>query len=227
MEERGRHRLQDGQPDHPQGHAQPPHRLRQLERRRRRQVRLHPAYRGLRGPRGPTHADRAVDRPGRRRQAERPALVGEQGDGRGRLPRLPPHPRPDLLRQPHHTVTGTTFTDTTAGTTTHLYEVRAVDKSGNTSAGTADVSVTGNPTFLRQYFANTTLTGTPKRTDTDTAISENWGSNSPGVSGVGKDNFGVRWQITRDFGSGGPFTFTASGQDGIRVYLDGVRHRLD
>ena len=124
---------------------------------------------------------------------------------------------------PLATVTGTTFTDTTAGTATHLYEVRAVDRSGNTSAGTADVSVTGNPTYLRQYFANTTLTGTPKRTDTDTTISENWGANAPGVTGVGKDNFGVRWQITRDFGSGGPFTFTASGQDGIRVYLDGVR----
>ncbi|MFI5878079.1 PA14 domain-containing protein [Streptomyces sp. NPDC051554] len=124
---------------------------------------------------------------------------------------------------PLATVTGTTFTDTTAGTTTHLYEVRAVDRSGNTSEGTADVSVTGNPAFLRQYFANTTLTGTPKRTDTDSAISENWGTNSPGVSGVAKDDFGVRWQITRDFGSGGPFTFTASGQDGIRVYLDGVR----
>ncbi|MFE3722959.1 PA14 domain-containing protein [Streptomyces cyaneofuscatus] len=120
-------------------------------------------------------------------------------------------------------VTGTTFTDSTAGTTTHLYEVRAVDKAGNTSAGTADVSVTGNPLFLRQYFATTSFTGTPKRTDTDTAINENWGTKSPGVSGVGKDNFGVRWSMKRDFGSGGPFTFTASGQDGIRVYLDGTR----
>ncbi|MDX3076327.1 PA14 domain-containing protein [Streptomyces sp. MI02-7b] len=124
---------------------------------------------------------------------------------------------------PIATVTSTGFTDTTAGTTTHLYEVRAVDRSGNVSAGTADVSVAGNPAYLRQYFANTSLTGTPKYTDTDTAISENWGGNAPAVSGVGKDNFGVRWQITRDFGSGGPFAFSASGQDGIRVYLDGVR----
>jgi fibronectin type 3 domain-containing protein len=29
--------------------------------------------------------------------------------------------------------------------------------------------------------------------------------------------------VTRDFGSGGPFTFTVSSRDGIRVYLDGVR----
>ena len=37
------------------------------------------------------------------------------------------------------------------------------------------------------------------------------------------NNFGVRWSVTRDFGSGGPFAFTVSTRDGIRVYLDGVR----
>ncbi|WP_394437753.1 PA14 domain-containing protein [Streptomyces sp. SGAir0957] len=37
------------------------------------------------------------------------------------------------------------------------------------------------------------------------------------------NNFGVRWSVTRDFGSGGPFTFTASALDGMRVYVDGVR----
>ncbi|WP_264936500.1 PA14 domain-containing protein, partial [Streptomyces sp. A012304] len=36
-------------------------------------------------------------------------------------------------------------------------------------------------------------------------------------------NFGVRWTVTRDFGSGGPFSFTASAQDGVRVHVDGVR----
>lgn len=94
------------------------------------------------------------------------------------------------------------------------------------------VSVTSSPasaanctanTYTRQFFANTSFSGTPKRTDCDTAINENWGTNSPGVSGVATNNFGVRWQITRDFGSGGPFTFTATGQDGIRVHLDGTR----
>ncbi|MFD0396366.1 PA14 domain-containing protein [Streptomyces nogalater] len=132
-------------------------------------------------------------------------------------------PRPDVLRHSVATVVGTTFTDTTSGGTTHLYEIRAVDKSGNASAGTSDVSVTGNPAYLRQFFANTSFSGTPKRTDCDTAVNENWRTGSPGISGIGADNFGVRWQITRDFGSGGPFTFTASGQDGIRVYLDGTR----
>ncbi|MFF7189449.1 fibronectin type III domain-containing protein [Streptomyces sp. NPDC008222] len=91
-----------------------------------------------------------------------------------------------------------------------------------TSSPASAANCTAN-TYTRQFFSNTSFSGAPKRTDCDTAVSENWGTNSPGVSGVAKDNFGVRWQVTRNFGSGGPFAFTASGQDGIHVYLDGVR----
>jgi len=84
----------------------------------------------------------------------------------------------------------------------------------------AAVSCT-SPVFKRQFFANTTFSGTPKKTDCDSAIDQSW-SGAP-VSGLPKDNFGVRWSLTRDFGSGGPFTLTASALDGIRVYLDGTR----
>ncbi|WP_244188049.1 PA14 domain-containing protein, partial [Streptomyces regalis] len=78
-----------------------------------------------------------------------------------------------------------------------------------------------SPVFKRQFFANTTFSGTPKKTDCDSAIDQSW-SGAP-VTGLPKDNFGVRWTLTRDFGSGGPFAFSASGLDGIRVYLDGTR----
>ncbi|QKZ19867.1 fibronectin type III domain-containing protein [Streptomyces chartreusis] len=91
----------------------------------------------------------------------------------------------------------------------------------STAPASAAVSC-ASPVFKRQFFANTSFSGTPKRTDCDTAIDQNWGTNAP-ASGLPKDNFGVRWTLTRDFGSGGPFTFTASTQDGIRVYLDGSR----
>ncbi|MGV9641863.1 PA14 domain-containing protein [Streptomyces sp. NPDC003514] len=84
----------------------------------------------------------------------------------------------------------------------------------------AAVSCT-SPVFKRQFFANTTFSGTPKKTDCDTAIDQSW-SGAP-ASGLPKDNFGVRWSVTRDFGSGGPFTLTASALDGIRVHLDGTR----
>ncbi|MFD7446668.1 fibronectin type III domain-containing protein [Streptomyces sp. NPDC059909] len=85
----------------------------------------------------------------------------------------------------------------------------------------AAVSCT-SPSFTRQFFANTAFTGTPARTDCDTVVSESWGTGAP-ASGLPKDNFGVRWSLTRDFGSGGPFTFTVSALDGVRVYVDGVR----
>ncbi|MEU9912386.1 PA14 domain-containing protein [Streptomyces sp. NPDC051001] len=78
-----------------------------------------------------------------------------------------------------------------------------------------------SPVFKRQLFANTTFSGTPKKTDCDSAIDQSW-SGAP-ASGLPSNNFGVRWTVTRDFGSGGPFALTASGLDGIRVYVDGVR----
>lgn len=92
-----------------------------------------------------------------------------------------------------------------------------------TGASTAEAATTcASPAFTRQFFANTTFSGAPRKTDCDAVIAENWGTRAP-VSGLPKDRFGVRWSLTRDFGSGGPFAFTVKGRDGIRVYVDGVR----
>ncbi|MEU5219597.1 PA14 domain-containing protein [Streptomyces sp. NPDC020807] len=74
-----------------------------------------------------------------------------------------------------------------------------------------------------QYYANTTLTGTPKLEVCDTAIAENYGLGDPAGVTLPKDKFGARWSTTRNFGSGGPFDLTVAVQDGARVYLDGVR----
>ncbi|MEU6088439.1 PA14 domain-containing protein [Streptomyces sp. NPDC047085] len=79
-----------------------------------------------------------------------------------------------------------------------------------------------SPVYKRQFYANTTFSGTPKKTDCDSAIDQNWGTNAP-ATGLPRDNFGVRWTVTRDFGSGGPFALPVATQDGTRVYLDGVR----
>ncbi|WP_328720499.1 PA14 domain-containing protein [Streptomyces sp. NBC_00247] len=92
---------------------------------------------------------------------------------------------------------------------------------GATPAAAAAVTCKTNY-FTRTYYANTTFAGTPKKTDCDNAMDQNWGSGAP-VSGLPKDNFAVRYSVTRDFGSGGPFTLAASALDGVRVYLDGVR----
>ncbi|MFK0125279.1 fibronectin type III domain-containing protein [Streptomyces nigra] len=91
-----------------------------------------------------------------------------------------------------------------------------------TTATPASAAVTcTSPVFKRQFFANTSFSGTAKKTDCDSAIDQSW-TGAP-ITGLPKDNFGVRWSVTRDFGSGGPFTLTASALDGIRVYVDGTR----
>ncbi|MFE1406628.1 PA14 domain-containing protein [Streptomyces sp. NPDC058770] len=90
------------------------------------------------------------------------------------------------------------------------------------SASAAAVTC-ASPVFKRTFYANTTFSGTPKRTDCDSTINENWGNRAPGYKGMPANKFGVRWSMSRDFGSGGPFSFTVSARDGIRVYLDGVR----
>jgi fibronectin type 3 domain-containing protein len=89
-----------------------------------------------------------------------------------------------------------------------------------TAAPAAAATPCASPVYTRQIFANTTFSGTAKQTGCDAAISENWGTGSP-ATGVPANNFSVRWSVTRDFGSGGPFTLATSALDGIRVYVDG------
>lgn len=89
---------------------------------------------------------------------------------------------------------------------------------------TAQAAVTCKDTVWKaKYYANTTFKGDPKKTVCDTTISENYGTGDPAGVTLPKDNFGVRWEMKRNYGSGGPFAFTVAVQDGIRVYLDGAR----
>ncbi|MCQ4212027.1 fibronectin type III domain-containing protein [Streptomyces longispororuber] len=91
------------------------------------------------------------------------------------------------------------------------------------TAPTADAATSCSANvFTRTFYANTAFSGAPKKTDCDSTIDQNWGTGAP-AAGLPANSFGVRWSVTRDFGSGGPFTLAASGYDGIRVYLDGTR----
>jgi fibronectin type 3 domain-containing protein len=112
------------------------------------------------------------------------------------------------LKRARHTTTAAAAVFATAGTL--LTAVAAAPAS-------AAVTCT-SPVFKRQFFANTTFSGTPKKTDCDGKIDQDW-TGAP-AAGLPKDKFGVRWTLTRDFGGGGPFSFAVSVQDGARVYLD-------
>ncbi|MFF5919307.1 PA14 domain-containing protein [Streptomyces flavochromogenes] len=117
---------------------------------------------------------------------------------------------------------------TTRNRLSALVTTAALAASGGLLTATpAAAAVTcASPVWKAEYYANTTLTGTPRLTTCDNVIAENYGTGDPAGVTLPRDNFSVRWSVTRDFGSGGPFTFTAEAQDGIRVHLDGVR-RID
>ncbi|MEV7617591.1 fibronectin type III domain-containing protein [Streptomyces sp. NPDC089799] len=97
---------------------------------------------------------------------------------------------------------------------------------GLITATPASAATCASTSWTARYFANTSFSGTPKLTACDTAIAEDYGYGDPVGVTLPKDNFSVRWSLTRDFGSGGPFRFSAATQDGMRVYVDGVR-RID
>jgi hypothetical protein len=88
---------------------------------------------------------------------------------------------------------------------------------------TATYTLTACPagSYRAQYFANRTLSGGAATIRCEPApLDQNWGSGGP--PGTGVNNFSARWTGTFSF-PGGSRTFTATSDNGIRVWLDGVR----
>jgi hypothetical protein len=74
--------------------------------------------------------------------------------------------------------------------------------------------------FAVKYFANQTLSGSPKLTrDELYPLSHDWASGGPG-SGVPNDHFSVRASGKFYFAEGN-YTFNVASDDGVRLWLDG------
>jgi choice-of-anchor A domain-containing protein/prepilin-type N-terminal cleavage/methylation domain-containing protein len=124
-------------------------------------------------------------------------------------------------------ITGTPTTPTADTPATVTVMVR--DVTGATSTATytlfvADRSVPAGcplqPTGWRgEYYANTTLTGTPALCRDDPAVNFTWAGRSPGGSVPGT-NFSVRWTRRQHFDAG-TYEFVKGSDDGIRVFVDG------
>ncbi len=70
-----------------------------------------------------------------------------------------------------------------------------------------------------EYFANRWLSGEPTVVRNEANIDFDWGSGSP-ASGIPNDNFAARWTRTV-YLEGGTYRFSATTDDGVRVWLDG------
>jgi hypothetical protein len=95
---------------------------------------------------------------------------------------------------------------------------------------TYSVSSGGTGTGLRGEYYNDPnngaypledpFTDSPVLTRTDSTVNFNWGNDSPG-SQVSSDYFSVKWTGQVRAPVSGTYTFTVTGDDGVRLYLNG------
>jgi glucose/arabinose dehydrogenase/PKD repeat protein len=74
--------------------------------------------------------------------------------------------------------------------------------------------------FMAEYFDNRNLAGAPVITRPEQAVDFDWGAGSPGA-GIPVDQFSARFTQTVTLPAGN-YEFTAVGDDGLRLYVDGV-----
>ncbi len=119
----------------------------------------------------------------------------------------------------------------------HLITVEYFEDTGNATAqfsfvrlGDTPVTPTPSPTtpstaptdaWRGEYFGNLDLSGSPLLVRNDSYIGFDWGLDSP-ASGIPTDYFGVRWTRKASFDKG-KYAFCAMIDDGVRLYVDGVR----
>lgn len=72
-----------------------------------------------------------------------------------------------------------------------------------------------------QYWNNTELSGIPALERTEAELNHIWDTGSPGTA-IRPDLFSARWTALVDL-EGGSYRFTSRSDDGIRVWVDGVR----
>ena len=73
-----------------------------------------------------------------------------------------------------------------------------------------------------EYFYGTQLQPPAATVRCEAAVAYDWGSGSPAGTGVGPDQFSVRWTKVISPAQSGTYTFTVRADDGIRLAVDGA-----
>ena len=72
-----------------------------------------------------------------------------------------------------------------------------------------------------EYFNTSDLSGSPVLTQTETKVNYIWSAKGPDVEGLGTKNYSVRWSGYIKVPATASYTFTAGGDDGFRLLIDG------
>jgi MSHA biogenesis protein MshQ len=70
------------------------------------------------------------------------------------------------------------------------------------------------------YFNNMTLSGSPAGTRIDGPVDFDWGTGDPGVTGIGADQFSVRWDGILRATVTGNYQFQTVSDDGVRLWVN-------
>jgi hypothetical protein len=89
------------------------------------------------------------------------------------------------------------------------------------TTGLTQAQETDEPTWTATYWNNKTLSGDWVVRRQEANIDYNWGTDAP-APGVNRDEFSARWERTITF-EAATYRFTASSDDGIRVWIDGEK----
>ncbi len=76
-----------------------------------------------------------------------------------------------------------------------------------------------DPFWVAAYWNNTSLSGTAVLQRSETNIDYDWGAGSPDAT-VPADNFSARWTRYVETLTAGTYRFTATSDDGVRVWVD-------
>ncbi len=118
-------------------------------------------------------------------------------------------------------VTPYTRVDPVSGLKARLGDAVDVDyvKAGS-ATGQPAIPASAFSGLSGEYFTNTTLSGTPALTRDESSVDFDWGVGSP-AAGIPADGFSARYTGTLTVPATSTYTFSATSDDGSRLYLDG------
>ncbi|MDO8691563.1 MAG: PA14 domain-containing protein, partial [Dehalococcoidia bacterium] len=100
----------------------------------------------------------------------------------------------------------------------HFIRVEYYDSTGGATAHLWWTNTTAFPNWRGEYFANTTLSGSPAIVRNDVSIDFDWSGTSPDGA-IPQTGFSARWVgiLVLDAGT---YTFSAYADDGVRLWID-------
>jgi hypothetical protein len=120
-----------------------------------------------------------------------------------------------------HTASNATYVkDIQLSQGVHEVRVRYYEATGSAKIKVSWAKVAATGPWTAKYFNNKDLSGDPVVTRNENAINKDWGSGSPATA-IAADNFSAQWDGNFAFAAG-TYRFTATVDDGIRVYLDDI-----